>query len=168
MRGLDDWSSTIVRAPGRPDLTVTATPCRHGPRFSRPIAGKVNGFGLTVEDDDHTALWMSGDTVLYDGVRSVGDRMDIDVALLHLGGVRFPITGSIRYSMTGRDAITLISALTPRLAVPVHYEGWSHFSEAESVLRRELADTPTHVASQVLWLTPGLATAVPGAEPWRR
>lgn len=164
VRGLDDWSSTVVRAPGRPDLTVTATPCRHGPKFSRPIAGKVNGFGLRIEGEDRTALWMSGDTVLYDGVRGVGDRMNIDVALLHLGGVRFPITGSIRYSMTGQDAITLISALTPRLAVPVHYEGWSHFAEPESVLRRVLDDAPAHVAPRVLWLTRGLATAVPSTE----
>ena len=38
-------------------------------------------------------LWISGDTVLYDGVREVADRLDVDTALLHLGGVRFPVTG---------------------------------------------------------------------------
>jgi hypothetical protein len=38
-------------------------------------------------------MWISGDTVLYDGVRLVADRLEVDVALLHLGGVRFPVTG---------------------------------------------------------------------------
>ena len=38
-------------------------------------------------------LWISGDTVLYDGVREVADRLEVDTALLHLGGVQFPVTG---------------------------------------------------------------------------
>src|SRR5262245_18642082 len=46
VRGLADWESTTLTAQGRPPLTVTATPGRHGPRFSRPITGKVNGFAL--------------------------------------------------------------------------------------------------------------------------
>jgi hypothetical protein len=40
---------------------------------------------------------VSGDTVLYDGVREVADRLRVDVALLHLGGVRFPVSGPVRY-----------------------------------------------------------------------
>ena len=38
-------------------------------------------------------LWISGDTVLYDGVRQVADRVQVDTALLHLGGVQFPVPG---------------------------------------------------------------------------
>ena len=38
-------------------------------------------------------LWISGDTVLYDGVREVAERVRVDTAVLHLGGVRFPVTG---------------------------------------------------------------------------
>jgi hypothetical protein len=46
---------------------------------------------------------VSGDTVLYGGVRAVADRVPVDVALLHLGAVGFPITGPLRYSMTGEQ-----------------------------------------------------------------
>ena len=42
-----------------------------------------------------------GDTVLYEGVRAIAGRWDIDVAILHLGGVQFPVTGPLRYTMTG-------------------------------------------------------------------
>jgi hypothetical protein len=64
-----------------------------GPPLSRPLAGEVIGFALRWDGQEHGVLWISGDTVLYDGVRQVADRLLVDVALLHLGGVRFPITG---------------------------------------------------------------------------
>jgi len=99
-RGLAPWDTTVLTWPGLPTLEITATPCRHGPPLSRPIAGEVIGFALRWPDLDAGALWISGDTVLYDGVRKVAERMEVDTAVLHLGGVRFPITGPLRYSMT--------------------------------------------------------------------
>ena len=51
------------------------------------------GFALRWEGQEHGALWISGDTVLYDGVRAVAGRVEVDTVLLHLGGVRFPVTG---------------------------------------------------------------------------
>jgi L-ascorbate metabolism protein UlaG (beta-lactamase superfamily) len=80
-RGLAPWESTRLEAPGKPALEITATPCRHGPPLSHPLVGDVIGFALG-------PLWISGDTVLYDGVREVAERMDVDVALLQLGGVQ--------------------------------------------------------------------------------
>jgi L-ascorbate metabolism protein UlaG (beta-lactamase superfamily) len=88
--GLKPWSTTRLEAPGKPTITVTATPCRHGPPLSRPIAGAVIGFALTWEGQRDGALWVSGDTVLHGGVRAVADRVPVDVALLHLGAVGFP------------------------------------------------------------------------------
>ena len=58
------------------------------------------GFALRWEGQEHGALWISGDTVLYDGVREVPSRLDVGTALLHLGGVQFPVTGPLRYTMT--------------------------------------------------------------------
>ena len=72
---------------------MTATPARHGPPLSRPVAGAVVGFALRWAGQDDGVLWMSGDTVLFDGVREIADRLDVDTALLHLGGVQFPDTG---------------------------------------------------------------------------
>jgi hypothetical protein len=78
------WQSTRLEAPGRTPLEITATPCRHGPPLSRPLT--CNAIGFAVHGG---ALWISGDTVLYGGVRDVAGRLTVDVALLHLGGVRF-------------------------------------------------------------------------------
>ena len=89
-RGLAPWQTTRLEAPGRPTIEITATPCRHGPPLSHPIVGDVVGFALRWDGQEHGVLWISGDTVLYDGVREVADRFHVDTALLHLGGVRFP------------------------------------------------------------------------------
>ncbi|MEZ0357152.1 MBL fold metallo-hydrolase [Mycobacterium sp. SA01] len=155
VRGLADWESTTLQAEDRPSLTVTATPARHGPRFSGPITGKVNGFALHRDREDTAALWMSGDTVLYQGLREVAERIPVDVALLHLGGVRFGFTGPVRFTMTAREGRELTRLMRPRVVVPVHYEGWTHFREPEAVARQNLSDL-----TNVHWLTPGERTAV--------
>ncbi|MBM0237551.1 hypothetical protein JNW88_10965 [Micromonospora sp. ATA32] len=95
-RGLAPWQDLRLAAAGRPDLRVTATPCRHGPPLSRPLAGAVTGFALRWPGQRHGALWISGDTVLYGGVRAVARRLRVGTAVLHLGGVRFPVTGPVR------------------------------------------------------------------------
>jgi L-ascorbate metabolism protein UlaG (beta-lactamase superfamily) len=102
-RGLEPWATTQLEAAGKPTIEVTATPCRHGPPLSHPIVGDVIGFALRWDGEEHGVLWISGDTVLYDGVRQVADRLQVDTALLHLGGVRFPVTGPLRYTLTPVD-----------------------------------------------------------------
>jgi L-ascorbate metabolism protein UlaG (beta-lactamase superfamily) len=108
------------------------------------------------------ALWISGDTVLYDGVRAVADRLVVDVALLHLGGVRFPVTGPVRYTMTAREAVALCRDLRPRVAIPVHYEGWKHFREGRGAIERAFAAAPDAVRASVRWLPIGEAVEIEG------
>jgi L-ascorbate metabolism protein UlaG (beta-lactamase superfamily) len=73
-RGLAPWATTRLEAAGLPDVEITATPCRHGPPLSRPLAGDVVGFALRWDGQEHGVLWISGDTVLYEGVRGVAGR----------------------------------------------------------------------------------------------
>ncbi|MBO9554896.1 MBL fold metallo-hydrolase [Cellulomonas sp.] len=150
--GLRAGGELLLAGDDRPPLTVRATPCRHGPPLSGPLVGQVVGFVLTLGESDRAALWMTGDTVLHGPVRRLADRLDIDVLLLHLGAVRFPSTGPLRYSMSSTDARELVRRADPRVAVPVHYEGWSHFREPETHARRTLPD--------LTWLVPGRPTDV--------
>jgi L-ascorbate metabolism protein UlaG (beta-lactamase superfamily) len=154
-RGLEPWQTTRLEAPGRPAIEVTATPCRHGPPLSHPIVGDVIGFALRWEGQESGVLWISGDTVLYDGVRQVADRLEVDAALLHLGGVRFGVTGPLRYTMTARDAVELCELVAPRTAIPIHYEGWKHFREGREAIEAELATAPEDVRRRVRWLPIG-------------
>jgi len=157
-RGLKPWASTRLEAPGRPSIEITATPCRHGPPLSHPIVGEVIGFALRWDGQEHGVLWISGDTVLYDGVRQVADRLEVGIALLHLGGVRFPISGPVRYTMTAREAVELCRLVQPRTVIPIHYEGWKHFREGREAIERELATAPEDVRERIQWLPIGAAT----------
>jgi L-ascorbate metabolism protein UlaG (beta-lactamase superfamily) len=159
-RGLTPWATTTLEAQGRPGIEITATPCRHGPPLSHPIVGDVIGFALRWEGQEHGVLWISGDTVLYDGVRQVADRLEVDTALLHLGGVRFPVTGPLRYTLTAREAVELCGLIRPRTTIPIHYEGWKHFREGRDAIEREFARAPEEVRDSVRWLAIGTAEEV--------
>jgi len=159
-RGLRPWASSTLEQAGRRPIEITATPCRHGPPLSRPIVGDVIGFALRWEGQQHGVLWTSGDTVLYDGVREVARRLDVGTAVVHLGGVRFPVSGPLRYTMTGEQAVELCGLLAPRTIVPIHYEGWKHFREGREAAQAALAEAPGGLAERVLWLEPGVPASI--------
>ncbi|MQA36072.1 MBL fold metallo-hydrolase [Modestobacter roseus] len=161
VRGLRPWQTTVLTAPGRPPLVVTATPARHGPPLSRRVSGDVVGFAVH-EQEGGPVLWISGDTVFHRRLREVADRLAVDVAVLHLGGVRFPVTGPLRFSMTGAGAVRTVRLLRPRVVVPVHYEGWSHFRQGRAQVERVLAGAPDDVRRRFCWLPMGRPVDVGG------
>jgi L-ascorbate metabolism protein UlaG (beta-lactamase superfamily) len=154
-RGLAPWGTMSLEHEGRVPIGVTATPCRHGPPLSRPIVGDVIGFALEWEGQEHGLLWISGDTVLYEGVREVPRRLDVGTAIVHLGGVRFPVSGPLRYTMTAKDAAELCAPMRPRTVVPIHYEGWKHFREGRAAAELAFAAAPGDFAERVRWLEIG-------------
>ena len=156
-RGLAPWQTATLEAAGRPTIEVTATPCRHGPPLSRPVVGDVVGFALRWDGQEHGVLWVTGDTVLFDGVRRAAERLTVDTVLLHAGGVRFPITGPLRYSLTGPQAVQTVELVGPRTTLPVHYEGWSHFHDGRDALDRAFEGAPDDVRETLRWLPIGEA-----------
>ncbi|MCX4767041.1 MBL fold metallo-hydrolase [Streptomyces sp. NBC_01275] len=159
-RGLAPWATWQLNSAGLPPIEITATPARHGPPLSRPLVGDVTGFALSWPGQRHGALWISGDTVLYDGVREVANRLTVGTALVHLGGVGFPLTGPVRYSLTASRAVELCRAVRPHTVLPVHYEGWSHFQEGRGAVEAELAKAPDEIRERFHWLPPGTATEI--------
>ena len=118
------------------------------------------GFALRWDGQRHGVLWITGDTVLYDGVRQVAERLEVHTALLHLGGVRFPVTGPVRYSMTADDAVELCRLVRPRIAIPIHYEGWNHFQEGRHAIERRFADAPEDIRRSIRWLPIGVEVPI--------
>jgi L-ascorbate metabolism protein UlaG (beta-lactamase superfamily) len=159
-RGLAPWETTRLQAPDRPTIEVTATPCRHGPPLSHALVGDVVGFALRWEGQEHGALWISGDTVLYGGVREVADRVEVGTAILHLGGVRFPISGPLRYTLSASEAVELCELLRPATTIPIHYEGWAHFKQGRREVEAAFAAAPAEVRDSLLWLPMGVGADV--------
>ncbi len=158
--GLEPWQTTVLEAPDRPAIEITATPCRHGPAGIPFIIGDVVGFALRWAGQEHGVLWISGDTVLYDGVRDVAGRLSVSTALLHVGAVRFPITGPVRYTLSAREAAELCALIRPRTAIPIHYEGWKHFRQGREDVERAFAAAPEDVRRSIRWLPIGSAVEV--------
>jgi L-ascorbate metabolism protein UlaG (beta-lactamase superfamily) len=154
-RGVAPWETTRLEREGRPTIEITATPCRHGPPGLGFIYGDVIGFSLRWEGQEHGELWISGDTVLYAGVREVAKRLEVGTAIVHLGGVRFPVSGPLRSTMTARDAVELCGLIRPRTVIPIHYEGWKHFRQGRAAVEAEFAAAPAEFREAVRWLEIG-------------
>lgn len=149
--GMVEWQSVQCG-----QVRITAVPARHGPRFSLPIVGKVLGFVLEAEGE---TVYISGDTVYFEGVREVARRFKPTIALLHIGGVGFPyLTGPVRYTFNAREAVRAAAEMNAGIVVPIHYSGWTHFRERTERMRKELEQSS--IADRVRWLEPGVATEI--------
>jgi L-ascorbate metabolism protein UlaG (beta-lactamase superfamily) len=156
--GLEPWATTTLRSEDGLEVRVTATPCRHGPPLSHPLVGDVVGFMLEWDGQRDGAFWMSGDTVYYRGVAEVGRRFDVGTALIHIGGVRFAISGPARYTMNAAEAARVADELGLKTLLPIHYEGWKHFRENRAAAEQAFA--AAGVSDRVRWLTAGRAEEI--------
>ncbi len=150
--GLKSFAQTNVCG-----LTITATPARHGPPCSLPFVGPVVGFVI-----EHPTLpapvYISGDTVWFRGIREVARLFRPAISFLHLGSVRFPISGGIRYTFDAREATVASAALGSSTIVPIHYAGWTHFRETRA--QAEHIFSQTTLAPRVRWIELGVRTAL--------
>ena len=135
-----------------------ATPARHGVWITRPLAGATIGFVLEWEDQQHGALYITGDTIYYRGIDEVAKRLRIGVVIVHVGKARFPITGPLRYTMDNRDAAKTVQSLRPQTIIPIHYEGWKHFSEGKVAIERSI--TAARLPVQLRWMPFGQRTVI--------
>lgn len=128
--GLATWQSIDVATPDGRTLRVTGTPARHGPKGGD--RGPVTGFVLAFEDALEDAVYISGDTVWYEGVAEVAGRFSIHKALLFMGAARVPGVGPDAVTMTAEDAVKAAYAFADAQIVPLHFEDWEHFSESRN------------------------------------
>lgn len=131
--GLEPWQSTELASPEGGVLRITTTPARHGPAGGD--RGPVTGFVLT-RGDAGPAVYVSGDTVWYQGVAEVIRRFDIIIAVLFMGAARVAATGTAAITMTAEDGVQFARACPGATIVPVHFEDWAHFSEHRDTIQR--------------------------------
>ena len=134
VRGLAPWESTELPTPAGSNLTVTAVPALHGPPGFEEVSGPVTGFVLT--GDGLPTIYVSGDNASVDLVEQVAERFPtIDVAVLFAGAARRPDLDE-PLTLTAAGAVLAARALGEAVVVPVHTEGWLHFTEGPGTLAR--------------------------------
>jgi L-ascorbate metabolism protein UlaG (beta-lactamase superfamily) len=84
---------------------------------------------LFFADAPEQVIYFSGDTVWYEGVAEVAHRFPIRAAILNLGAARVPEVGLFHLTMTADEAVETARAFAGAAIVPLHFEGWAHFSE---------------------------------------
>jgi L-ascorbate metabolism protein UlaG (beta-lactamase superfamily) len=62
-----------------------------------------------------------------------------------------------RYSFGWGTTSRKLIGLRPRTAIPLHYEGWSHFRQGRGAVERELARAPEDIRRRFRWLPIGMA-----------
>lgn len=132
--GLNSWEERTVTTPGGHTLRITATPARHGPAGVESLAGEVTGFVIGSVDTGADLVYVTGDTVWYDGTREVAQRFHPQVVLL-FGGAAMT-RGPFHLTMNTNDAIEAAAAFPEARIVPVHHEGWAHFTQSQDDLAK--------------------------------
>ena len=154
--GLVPWASTELTGKDGRSLTIIATPARHGPAGIEPLSGDVIGFVLISKDNNSRPIYISGDTVWYDGVAEVARRFNAGVVLPFAGAAQ--TRGPFHLTMDTNDAIETARAFPDAVIVPLHTDGWAHFRQNGNDLRASF-DT-LGFGSRLKILEPGVATAI--------
>ena len=125
--GLTPWETHDVRR-GLLSATVTAVPAQHGPDGTEELTGPVTGFVV------------SGDNASLRCVEQVAAAFPaIDVAVLFAGAAQTPLVPDGTLTLTSDDAARAAALLGSRWVLPVHVEGWSHFTEGPARVERSFA-----------------------------
>ncbi|MNE98072.1 metal-dependent hydrolase [compost metagenome] len=87
-------------------------------------------------------LYHAGDTGLFGDMKWIGERFDIDIAFLPIGG---------RFTMGPEDALTAAEWIQARCVVPIHYDTFPPIRQDGSAFISALA----RLGIQGRCLTPG-------------
>ncbi|HEY8929053.1 MAG TPA: MBL fold metallo-hydrolase [Mucilaginibacter sp.] len=125
--GLAPWESIALNG----EVTITGTPARHGPAGSEKLTGDVTGFIVSTKDQQ---VYITGDTVFYDGIKEVAQRFKPQYIFIFAGAAK--PRGPFNVTMGTNDAIDTAFAFPDATIIPVHFEGWSHYTETGEMLQQ--------------------------------
>jgi L-ascorbate metabolism protein UlaG (beta-lactamase superfamily) len=156
VEGFAPWASTELKGKNGHSLTITATPARHGPAGIEPFSGEVIGFVVSSSNPATRPIYVSGDTVWFDGVAEVAKRFHAGIVLPFAGAAQ--TRGPFHLTMDTNDTIETARAFPDAVIVPVHTEGWKHFRQGSADVRATF-DT-LGFGSRLKILEPGVATVI--------
>jgi len=154
---LGNWRHIDLYRPDGGCLRVTGVPAQHAPDGLEGATGDVTGF--VVSGDDVPSVYVSGDNVSLRIVGEIAERFGPpDVAILHAGAAQVADLGDVTVTLPAEAAAEAARILGARTVVPVHVDGWSHYSEGVDDVRRAFA--AAGLADRLLVVEPGAAATV--------
>jgi L-ascorbate metabolism protein UlaG (beta-lactamase superfamily) len=131
--GLDPWQTTSVQTPEGKEIYITATPARHGPAGTEKLQGDVIGFLLDIKEDAGPSIYITGDTVFYEGVAEVAKLYRPKYVFIFAGAAQ--PRGPFNVTMRTNDAIDTALAFPDATIIPLHFEGWAHLTQNAEDIR---------------------------------
>jgi L-ascorbate metabolism protein UlaG (beta-lactamase superfamily) len=156
--GLDDYESTTVALPTGGEMTITGVPAQHGPAGVWQAVGPVIGFALSGKG--LPTVYISGDNSSLEVVREIASTIGpVDVALLFVGGAKFDeVAGGAYLTLSNDNAVLAARIMQSATVIPVHADGWAHFSESAEQLREAFG--VAGMPERIIVLEPGNSTDV--------
>jgi L-ascorbate metabolism protein UlaG (beta-lactamase superfamily) len=152
--GLSEGEHHTLDTPSGHSIQITATPARHGPAGIERITGEVIGFHLVITGIEHGEIYITGDTVFYHKLRELSSRIHPKYVFIFAGAAR--PRGPFNLTMSTNDALDTADAFAEATIIPVHSEGWSHYTENNDNLIE--AFRILGIGHRLRLLQPGLAT----------
>jgi L-ascorbate metabolism protein UlaG (beta-lactamase superfamily) len=134
--GLEPGEAVELERPGSGSVRITAVPAEHGPPEVAAKNGPVIGFVL--RGARLPTVYVSGDNASVDVVRTIeAEHGPVDVAVLFVGGAQVPAAwGDAYLTLTADAAVEAAKAMNGAPIVPVHQDGWAHFTSSAEDVRR--------------------------------
>lgn len=124
---LPTWGHHVLEFPGGGSLVVYGVPAQHGPNNTEHLTGQVTGFVLVSQG--MPTVYVSGDNASLYIVQEIADHVGrIDVAVIFAGAGRSPLMDAF-LTLGGEQTARAAEILDADAVVPVHAEGWGHFTE---------------------------------------
>ncbi|MBI4831272.1 MAG: MBL fold metallo-hydrolase [Candidatus Lindowbacteria bacterium] len=134
------------------DVTVTAVPAQHF-RGRPPFFPHTGYQGYVISGME--TVYFAGDSGLFGGMAEIGNRWNIDIALLPIGAYQPPPFR--RHHMSPEDAIEAAQMLRAKTIVPIHWGTFRLSLEPfdEPIERLLKAAEKAHMSSKLKILEPG-------------
>lgn len=132
--GMEPWSEVELESPRGGTVKVTAVHAQHGPDGSDEIQGPVLGFVLSAPGADD--VYFSGDNASRDVVRAIVQRIgELPIAILNAGAVQLSKFDGAYLTLSADHAADVAKILGARVVIPLHFEGWGHFTQGADELK---------------------------------
>ncbi|TSJ44473.1 MBL fold metallo-hydrolase [Mucilaginibacter corticis] len=143
--GLQPYEQAVLNE----KVSITAMPARHGPAGTLHLTGEVTGFLIETRD---IQLYLTGDTVYYEGIKQIAARFQPKYVFVFAGAAK--PRGPFNLTMGANDVLDTAGVFPEATIIPLHFEGWSHYTESDAELRT--AFEAVGIAEKLLILKPGV------------